>query len=109
LCNIVTLVTVFTSASAIYFSHHDIYAAENCHHVGPCAPQAQVFQHSQIDETRRAHTVTIRVGSAGADYIETEPALRRFAPSIGFSDRRPKCANPYFRIHNRTSWNLFES
>jgi hypothetical protein len=25
---------------AIYFSHHDIYAAENYHHVGHCVPQA---------------------------------------------------------------------
>src|SRR5947208_15287428 len=72
LCNIVSLVTVFTSVSAIYFSHHDIYAAENYHHVGHCVPQTQVFQHSQIDETRRAPRVTIRVVPAVAGSIETE-------------------------------------
>src|SRR6266403_3559806 len=62
LCNIVTLVTVFISASAIHLSHHDIYAAENYHHVGPCVPQAQIFQHSQSDEVRLSHAVTILGG-----------------------------------------------
>jgi len=67
LCNIVTLVTVLTSASPIHFSHHNIYAPENHHHVCDCMPETEIFQHRQVDETWRTHTVAVGICPAVTD------------------------------------------
>src|SRR5260370_30610190 len=66
-CNIVTLVTVLTSVSPIHFSHHDINAPKNHHHVGDGVPETKVFQHRQVDETWRTHTVAIGIRPAVTD------------------------------------------
>src|ERR1039457_2993683 len=47
--------------SPIHFSQHDIYAAENQHHVCHVAAQAHVFQDREINQTRWPHPVAIRV------------------------------------------------
>src|SRR5947199_6910389 len=96
-------------ASAIHFSHHDIDAAENYHHVSDGVAEAEVFQNRQVDETWRAHTITIRVGSAIADQIETEFSFRRFYSSVLFAHRRTKVAKLHFMIHNWTILNLLVS
>src|SRR5947199_8770769 len=96
-------------ASAINLSHHDIDAAENYHHVSHGVAEAEVFQNRQVDETWRAHTITIRVGSAIADQIETEFSFSRFDSSVRFAHRRTKRAHLHFRIHDGTILNLLES
>jgi hypothetical protein len=58
------------ASSPIDFSHHDVDAAENYHHVRDGMAQAEVFKYSQVDETRRTHPIAIRVRSAITDQIE---------------------------------------
>lgn len=72
---------------AIYFSHNDIDAAQNDHHVGHGVPETEIFQHREIYETRRANAITIRIRSAVADQIETEFTFGASDPSVGFTDR----------------------
>src|SRR5260370_33262689 len=57
----------FNFALAIHFSHHDINAPENHHHIGDGMSETEIFQHSQVDETWRTHTVAIRICAAVTD------------------------------------------
>ena len=93
---------------SIHFSHHDIDAAEDNHDVGHGVAEAKVFQHSQIDEARRADAVTIRIRAAVADQIETELAFGRFDAPVGFADRRTKARIFTFGFMIGPAGNLLE-
>ena len=73
---------------SIHFSHHDIDAAENDHHISDSVTEAHVFQHGEIDEARRTNAVAIRIWRAVADQIKSQLALRAFDPPVRFADRR---------------------
>src|SRR5437867_1699184 len=100
-------VSLFTLA--IHFSHYDIHAAQNYHHIGDGVTKTKVFQHREINETRRTHPITVRIRPAVADQIKTEFAFRSFNTPVRLPDRRAKGADLHFRIHNRTSRDLPES
>src|SRR6202048_5153663 len=91
----------------IHFSHHDIKAAKNQHHVCDGVAQTQILQNGQVDETRRPHAISIRVRSPVADQIKSELALWTFDPSVGFAHPRFEGADFYFRIYDRTRLDLF--
>src|SRR5437773_4289771 len=95
--------------SAIHLSHHNIHAAEDHHHIRHGVAEAKIFQNSQINKTRRAHAITVRIRSTVADQIETEFALGRFDASISFAHRWTKGADLHLRVHDGTGENLFES
>src|SRR5438552_18885327 len=71
--------------------------------------KTKIFQNGQVDETRRAHAITIRIRSAIADQIKPEFTFGRFDPSVRFAHRWTKSADLYFRIHDRPGRDLFES
>src|SRR4029077_11771355 len=70
--------------------------------------EAEVFQHGQIDETRWAHPVAVRVRSTVTDQVETELAFGRFNAPISFANRRTKGADFHLRVDDRAGSNLFE-
>src|SRR5215471_12587458 len=82
--------------------------SENDHYVGHGVAEAQVLEHSEINETRRAHAVTIWVWRAVADQIKSELAFGGFNASISFTDRWTKRAEFDFGIHNWPRLNLGE-
>src|SRR6266487_1829361 len=94
--------------SAIDFSHHDIDAAEDHHHIGDGVAKAKIFKHSEINETRRTDPIAIRVRTAVADQIKSELAFRSFDASVGFAGRRTKCAELDFWVNNGSRLNLCE-
>src|SRR5713226_5140901 len=70
--------------------------------------KTKILQNGQIDETRRAHPVTIWIRPAVTDQVETEFAFRPFDPSVSFAYRRTESADLYFRIHDRAGRDLLE-
>src|SRR5947207_2170752 len=69
--------------------------------------EAKVFQHRQVNETRRPDPVTVRTRASITDQIKSQLALRPFDPAIRFPDRRLERAHFYLRIHDRPGRNLF--
>src|SRR5262249_6477329 len=94
--------------SSIHFSHYDIDAAKNYHHVSYSVTEAQVLKHGEIDETRRTNAVTMRVWRAVADQIKSELTFWSFDSTVRFANWRTKCAHFYFWIHNWARCNLRE-
>src|SRR6059058_3274365 len=94
--------------SPIHFSHHNIDAAENYHHIGHSMAEAEVFEHGQIDETRRTHPIAVRVRSTVTDQVETELAFGRLDAPISFANRRTKGADFHLRVDDRAGRELFE-
>src|SRR6266436_224999 len=94
--------------SPIHFSHHNIDAAENYHHIGHSMAEAEVFEHGQIDETRRAHAIAVRVRSTVTDQVKTELTFGRLNAPISFANRGTKGTDFHLRVDNRAGRNLFE-
>src|SRR5436305_2045455 len=96
------------SVSSIHFPHHNIDASENNHYIGNGVTEAHIFENRKIDETRRTHTITIRVRSTVTDQIKTELAFGCFNAPISFADRRAKGANFHLRVDDGAGKNLLE-
>src|SRR5262249_26848324 len=90
----------------IDFSHHDIDAAEDHHHVGHGMAQAKIFKHSEINKTWRTDPIAIRIWSAIANQIKSELAFRSFDAAVGFADGRTKRAELDFWINDGSRLNL---
>ena len=88
---------------SVHFPHDDIDAAQNDHHVGDGVTETHVLENREVDETRRAHPIAIRIRAAVADQIKAELALGRFDSTVGFAGWRTKGADFHFRIHDRAS------
>src|SRR5262249_38894316 len=86
----------------------DIDAAEDYHYIRYGMAEAHVFENREIDETWWTNAVTIRTRSAVADKIKAELTLWSFDSTVGFANRRTKCAHFYFWIHNGAGCNLRE-
>src|SRR4030095_21563 len=108
-CNIVTFVTPLTSASSVHFSHYDIDAAENYHHIGHGMAETEILENGQVNEAWRAPHVATWVVSSIADQIEAKLAFGRFDAPVGFAHRWTKGADLHFRIHDRPGGKLLDS
>src|SRR5271155_1649570 len=75
--------------STVDFSHDDINAPQNHHHIRDVVTEAHILEHREVDQARRPHPVTVRVRRAVTDQIETQLPLRRFNPCIGFAHLGP--------------------
>src|ERR1041385_4673633 len=64
--------------------------------------EAHVFEHSQVDQARRANAVTIRIRAAIADQIEAEFALGSFDAAVRFAGLRSESTKLRLRIHDWT-------
>src|SRR5438045_3453312 len=80
----------------------------NDHYIGHGVAEAEVFKHGQIDETRWAHPVAVRVWSTVTDQVEAELAFGPFDAAISFADRRTKSPDFHLRVDDRSRRNLFE-
>src|SRR5437588_8683549 len=70
--------------------------------------ETEIFKNSEVDETRRAHAIAIRIWSAVANQIKSELAFWSFDPAIGFANWRPKRADLHFWVHDWSRLNLCE-
>src|SRR6266516_1447190 len=70
--------------------------------------KAKVFEHCEINETWRAHAVTIWIRPAVTDEIKSELAFGRFNSSVRFAHRWPERADLHLRSHDWPRLNLRE-
>ena len=68
--------------------------------------EAHVFQNREVDETRRAHAIAIRIRRAVADEIKSEFAFRAFDATINLAGLWAETAQLRFRIHDRPGGNV---
>src|SRR6266853_6285578 len=90
-----------TKRSAIHFPEHDVHAAENDHRIRDELPKAQVFQHSQVDETRRAHAISVRIRPAVADQVKSQFTLWSFDATVSLARLRTEAAQLRLRVNDR--------
>src|ERR1022692_1247477 len=85
--------------SSVHLTENNVHAAEDDHGVGNPVAEAHVFQNRQVDETRRAHAVTIWIRRAVADDVKAQLAFRRFDAAINFAGLWAEAAQLRLRIH----------
>src|ERR1700727_17780 len=58
---------ILKAISTVDFSHDDVNAPQNHHHIRDVVTEAHILEHRKVDQARRPHPVTIRVNRAVAD------------------------------------------
>src|ERR1044071_5687470 len=100
-------VALSTSAdSSIHLAQYNVHAAQNHHHVRDDVTQAQIFENRQINETRRAHPITIRIRPTVAEEIKTKFAFRGLDTGVRFARLGAESANLRLGIHDRAGRNV---
>src|SRR5271170_33063 len=87
----------------VYLAHYDVDTAQGHDHVGDVPAETHVFQHSEMNEARRTHPVSIGVGCPIADEVEAKLPFGRLDASVGLTGLRSQTAQFCLRIHNRAA------
>src|SRR5437660_5188244 len=76
------LITFFNGRSSIYFSEHDILAADDRHRIGDHVPARHLVERGEVGEAGRAELQPVGLVGAVGDEIDAELALRRLDRSV---------------------------